>query len=75
MNNLLRFARADQRKTGQLRARRAPSPIAQQGLLPRGNFSTVGTSQSTKRYIGSITRPVRGAPDALSADDAVSAAA
>ena len=41
----------------------------------RGNFSTVETSHSTKRYVDSTAGPVRRAPDALSVDDALTAAA
>ena len=40
----------------------------------RGDVFTVGTSHSKKRYIDSTAGPVRRAPDALSADDAPSAA-
>ena len=39
----------------------------------RGNFSTVGTSHSTKRYIDSSAGPVRRALDRLPPEDATSA--
>ena len=41
----------------------------------RGNFSTVGTSHSTKRYVDSNAGPVRRAPCPLPADDAITEAA
>ena len=57
-----------------------PGPVPLQSRSPsrnfcrRGNFSTVGTSHSTKRYIDSTAGPVRRAPDALSVEDALTAA-
>ena len=40
----------------------------------RGNFSTVGTNHSTKRYIDSTAGPIRRAPCPLSSGDATAIA-
>ena len=48
-------------------------PVAQQELLPPRNFSTVGTSHSTKPCIDSTAGPVRSAPRSFPADDPTTA--
>ena len=49
-------------------------PVAEQELLPPGNFSTVGTNHNTKRYIDSNAGPVRRAPCPPADDDAITGA-